>query len=178
MKATVQSPTIKASRTYSLPKQSQNTDSRVLRVMIFIFLDKCWESKVAMTLQEVRVNTNIPQHRLTDPADESLKKGYPAKERGRPPKASDPTIAADSAKINEATVKKQRGRPRKDSTAKTPPPKRKKKASLPSQAQPETMIAAGDEICDSSPPTPSPPRHRPPPKSPTQLSLSQVTATY
>ncbi len=95
----------------------------------------------------------------------SLKKGYPAKERGRPPKASDPTIAADSAKINEATVKKQRSRPRKDSTAKTPPPKRKKKASLPSQAQP---------ICDSSP---SPPRRRPPPKSPTQLSLSQVTAT-
>jgi len=74
-------------------------------------------------------------------------------------------------------VKKQRSRPRKDSTAKTPPPKRKKKASLPSQAQPETMIAAGDEICDSSPPTPSPPRRRPPPKSPTQLSLSQVTAT-
>lgn len=142
-----------------------------------VLLERCWESKVAMALQEVPVNTNVPQHQSTNPADESPKKGTPAKKRGRRPKASDPTIAADSAKINEAPVKKPRGRPRKDSTATTPLPKRKKKASLPAEAQVETAAPAGDEIYDSSPPTPSPPRRRSPPKSPAELPLSQTAAT-
>jgi len=140
-----------------------------------VLLETCWASKVAIALQEVPVNTNVPQHQPTNPADESPKKGTPAKKRGRRPNASDATIAADSAKINEAPVKKPRGRPRKDSTATTPLPKRKKKASSPAEAQVET--AAGDEIYDSSPPTPSPPQRRSPPKSPAQLLLSQTAAT-
>lgn len=147
------------------------------REAMIVLLEQCFESKVAMALQEVPVNANLPQAQPDHANNESPKKCSPAKKRGRPPKVSSSTTAADSDKKNDVPAKKPRGRPRKDLTAMTPPPKRKRKATSPTRAQAETAALAADDIYDSSPPTPSPPRRRSPPKSPAQLRLSQTAGT-
>lgn len=144
---------------------------------MIVLLQQCWESKVAMALQELPTNTSHPQAQHIEASNGSPKKSSPIKKRGRPPKVFDSTIVADSDMIKEPPVKKPRGRPRKDSTATTPPPKRKRKAASTSKAQAETATLAADDIYDSSPPTPSPPRRRSPPKSPAQLPLSQSAGT-
>ncbi|KAK4696309.1 hypothetical protein P7C71_g1588, partial [Lecanoromycetidae sp. Uapishka_2] len=146
------------------------------REAMIVLLEKCWESKVAMALQEVPANTSQPQVASVDLDERSSKANNAAKKRGRRTKVSDATFAT-SNKVDEPPVKKPRGRPRKDVTATTPPAKRKPKAASRTQDGAESAVLALDEIYDSSPPTPSPPRRRSPPKSPAPLPLSPSTIT-
>lgn len=140
------------------------------RESMIMVLEKCWESKMSMALQEVPANVSLPQPVAENTKTETLKETSPSKKRRRPPKNSD-LVAATA---DDITPKKPRGRPKKDPTATTPPKrKRKSKAALS-----EALVSAADEeIYDSSPPTPSPPRRRSPPKSPGQLQLSQPLGT-
>ena len=137
-----------------------------------VLLERCWESKVAMASEEVPVNANVPQHTTHTAVDEQSKGSSPAKKKGRPSKAAAAKVPS-AEEANNMTPKKPRGRPRKDSTATTSSPRRKRKVTSPKGSRAEAAALAGDEIYDSSPPTPSPPRRRSPPKSPGQLPLSQ-----
>lgn len=136
-------------------------------------LERCWQSKTSIALQEMTANVSLPQ-----PVKETIKTDIseqcsPSKKRGRPPKSPEP-IATNGTEDDNAPPKKPRGRPKKDPTA-TTPPKRKRKAK---PALSEAIVsAADDEIYDSSPPTPSPPRRRSPPKLPDQLPLSLPLGT-
>lgn len=139
------------------------------RKAMIMLLEKCWESKTSMALQEVPANVNMPPPVAETAKSEKLKATSPPKKRGRPPKTSNP-VAATADKADDLPPKKPRGRPKTDPTSTTPPRrKRKQKAPL-SEA---LVTDADDEIYDSSPPTPSPPKRRSPPKSPGQLQLSQ-----
>ena len=136
-----------------------------------VLLERCWESKVAMASEEVPVNAHVPQHTTHNAVDEQSKGSSPAKKKGRPSKAAAAKIPS-AEEANKIAPKKPRGRPRKDSTATTSSPRRKRKVTSPKGSRAEAAALAGDEIYDSSPPTPSPPRRRSPPKSPGQLPLS------
>ena len=146
------------------------------REAMIVLLERCWESKVAMALQEVPVNANVPRPTTHNAVDEQSKESSQAKKKGRPPKAA-AAKAPSAEKANNVTPEKPRGRPRKDSTATTSSPKQKRKATSPKRSWAEAAALAGDEIYDSSPPTPSPPSRRSRPKSPGQLPLSQSIAT-
>ena len=143
------------------------------RKAMITLLEKCWESKTSMALQEVPANVSIPPPAAKSTNAETLKPTSPPKKRGRPSKGSD-QVAAIAEKAHEVPPKKPRGRPKKEPTS-TTPPRRKRKAKAPlSEA---LVTGADDEIYDSSPPTPSPPKRRSPPKSPGQLQLSQPLET-
>ena len=143
------------------------------RKAMIMLLEKCWQSKTSMALQEVPANVSIPPPAAESTNAETLKQTSPPKKRGRPSKGSD-QVAAITEKANDVPPKKARGRPKKDPTS-TTPPRRKRKAKAPlSEA---LVTSADDEIYDSSPPTPSPPKRRSPPKSPGQLQLSQPLET-
>ena len=146
------------------------------REAMIVLLERCWESKVAMALEEVPVNANVPQPTTPNAVDEQSKGSGPAKKKGKPSKAAAAKVPS-AEEANDMTPKKSRGRPRKDSTATTSSPRRKRKATSPKGSRAEAAALAGDEIYDSSPPTPSPPRRRFPPKSPGQLPLSQSLGT-
>ena len=142
------------------------------REAMIVLLERCWESKVAMALQEVPVNMNPPQSAINEFGTKTVKVSNPVKKRGRPPKAA--ATRAQPAETTDEIAPKPRGRPRKDSTTTTcsPKSKRKRKSILPNGSLAEAAASIADEIYDSSPPTPSPPRRYSPPKSPSQLPIS------
>ena len=148
------------------------------REAMISLLEKCWENKQGQVLQEVPLNALLAQPNEGGPSGETTKttdpgetkSSSPAKKRGRPPKAALVEQAQDEP--TETKVKKPRGRPKKDSSATTPPPaKRKRKVSVKEKVE-TTTADVGDEIYDSSPPTPSPPRTRTPSKPAKTLNLS------
>ena len=143
------------------------------REVMITLLERCWESKTSIPLQEVPANVSMAPTVAENANTETSKQSSPSKKRGRPPKDSGQG-AATVEKADDVPPKKPRGRPKKDSTSVTPPKrKRKTKASL-SEA---LVTGTDDEIYDSSPPTPSPRKRRSPPKSPGQLQLSQPLET-
>lgn len=151
------------------------------REAMITLLERCWESKVTMALQEVPIDANIcrPPTGNVDAMDEKSKLKSPVKRKARPPKAAAaplPTLGEGA----DAPLKKPRGRPRKDSISTTTPTKRKRKLVSPNQssATATTAALATDEIYDSSPPTPSPPRRRSRTKPPPQLPLSQTVTDH
>lgn len=150
------------------------------REAMITLLERCWESKVSMALQEVPTGGNIcrPSTSKADAMDEESKQKSPAKRKGRPPKAV-AALPPTSEERADAPPKKPRGRPRKDSNSTSTPTKRKRKVGSPIQSSATATAAAlaADEIYDSSPPTPSPPRRRPRSKPPPQLPLSQTINT-
>ena len=136
-------------------------------------LERCWESERSLALQEVPANVNPPQPAAEITSTEMTKQTSPSKKRGRPPKNSN-LVAVAAGEPGDVPQKKPRGRPKKDPTNPTTPPRKQKRKAILSEA---LVSAADDEIYDSSPPTPSPPRRRSPPKSPGQLQLSQPLET-
>ena len=150
------------------------------REAMITLLERCWESKVSMALQEVPTGGNIcrPSTSKADAMDEESKQKGPAKRKGRPPKAV-AALPPTSEEGIDAPLKKPRGRPRKDSNSTSTPTKRKRTVVSPNKSSATATAAAlaADEIYDSSPPTPSPPRRRPRSKPPPQLSLSQIVST-
>ena len=150
------------------------------REAMITLLERCWESKVSMVLQEVPTDDNIcrPPTSNAHAMDEESKLKSPVKRKARPPKAAAalPPILGEGT---DAPLKKPRGRPRKDSNSTSAPTKRKRKvvSPNPSSATATTAALAADDIYDSSPPTPSPPRRRSRTKPPTQLPLSQTVST-
>ena len=143
------------------------------REAMIMLLERCWESKMSIPLQEVPANVSMPPAMAADTNTETSKPSNPHKQRGRPPKDSN-QVAATAEKIDDVPPKKPRGRPKKDPTS-TTPSKRKQKPKAPLS---EALVAdTDDEIYDSSPPTPSPPKRRSSPKSPGQLQLSQPLET-
>ncbi|CAF9943032.1 MAG: 5'-flap endonuclease [Alectoria fallacina] len=169
--ATNQMPNYKGFTDVQLSKEiaSYGFKSIKKRETMIMLLEKCWESKMSMALQEVPANVSLPQPVAENTNTETSKQTSPSKKRGRPPKSSDQVVAI-AGKVDGVTPKKPRGRPKKDPTA-TTPSKRKRKSKV---ALSDALVsAADDEIYDSSPPTPSPPRRHIPPKSPGQLPLSQ-----
>ena len=143
------------------------------REAMIMLLERCWESKMSIPLQEVPANVGMPPAMAANTNTETSKPSSPHKQRGRPPKDSN-QVAATAEKIDDVPSKKPRGRPKKDPTS-TTPPKRKQKTKAPLS---EALVAGtDDEIYDSSPPTPSPPKRRSSPKSPGQLQLSQPLET-
>ncbi|MCJ1456090.1 5'-flap endonuclease [Mycoblastus sanguinarius] len=145
------------------------------REAMISLLERCWDSKTSMALQEIPPNVNLSHPTVENTSGEIFKQGSPSKKRGRPPKFS---TATNISVVSDAPLKKPRGRPKKNPATIAAPAKRKRKTSTPRKANAEAEALAADEIYDSSPPTPSPPRRRSPPKSPGQLPLSQpLTAT-
>ena len=146
------------------------------REAMIVLLERCWESKVSIALQEVPANASIhqPTKGVSKILDEVAKERSPIEKKGRPLKA---TTTEVSEKTADAPPKKARGRPKKDSSIDITPGKRKRKASSPSRSNTATTATslAADEIYDSSPPTPSPPRRRSPSKLLRQLPLTQPT---
>ena len=143
------------------------------REAMIMLLERCWESKTSIPLQEVPGNVSMPPPMTANTNTNTSKSSSPPKQRGRPPKDSN-QVAVTAEKADDVPPKKPRGRPKKDPTSTTPPKrKRKTKASL-SEA---LVTGTDDEIYDSSPPTPSPPKRRSSPKSPGQLQLSQPLET-
>ena len=150
------------------------------REAMIMLLEKCWESKVSMALQEVPTNANKgqPSKGNVDAMKEISEQKCPAKKKGKPPKAA-ATLLLIPGEGADAPLKKPRGRPKKDTNSTSTPTKRKCKvdSANPSNATATAAALAGDEIYDSSPPTPSPPRRRPRSKPPSQLPLSQTIGT-
>ena len=150
------------------------------REAMITLLERCWESKVSMALQEVPTDGNIgrPPTSNVDAMNKKSKQKSPVKRKVRPSKAAAALlpILGEGA---DAPLKKPRGRPRKDSNSTSTPTKRKRKVSSPNQSSATATAAAlaADDIYDSSPPTPSPPRRRPRSKPPSQLPLSQTVST-
>ena len=136
-------------------------------------LEQCWHSKMSTALQEVPANVSLPQPVKEIINTDVSEQSSPSKKRGRPPRTLDPK-ATNGTEDDNAPPKKPRGRPKKDPTATTPPKRKRKAKPALSEA---LVLAADDEIYDSSPPTPSPPRRRSPPKSPDQLPLSLPLGT-
>ena len=135
------------------------------REAMIMLLERCWESKMSIPLQEVPGNMSMPPPVAADTNTDTSKLSSPPKQRGRRPKDSN-QVPATAEKADDVPSKKPRGRPKKDSTS-TTPPKRKRKTKAPlSEA---LVTGTDDEIYDSSPPTPSPPKRRSSPKSPVQL---------
>ena len=132
-------------------------------------LERCWESERSLALREVPANVNPPQPAADMTSAEMSKHTSPSKKRGRPPKNPN-LLAVGAGEAGDVPQKKPRGRPKKDPTNPTTPPRKQKRKAVLSEA---LVSAADEEIYDSSPPTPSPPRRRSPPKSPGQLQLSQ-----
>ena len=151
------------------------------REAMIILLERCWESKVSMALQEVPTDANIrqPSTSNVDAMNGESKQNSPAKKKRRPPKAAAALlpILGEGA---DAPLKKPRGRPRNAMNSTSTPTKRKRKVGSPNRSNTTaTAIAtavalAADDIYDSSPPTPSPPRRRPRAEPPSQLPLSQT----
>ena len=143
------------------------------REAMIMLLERCWDSKMSIPLQEVPANVSMPPAIAANTNTETSKPSSPHKQKGRPPKHSR-QVAATAEKIDDVPPKKPRGRPKKDPTS-TTPPKGKQKIKAPLS---EALVAGtDDEIYDSSPPTPSPPRRRSSPKSAGQLQLSQPLET-
>ena len=143
------------------------------REAMIMLLERCWDSKMSIPLQEVPANVSMPPAIAANTNTETSKPTSPHKQRGRPPKDSK-QVAATAVMIDDVPPKKPRGRPKKDPTS-TTPPKRKQQIKAPLS---EALVAGtDDEIYDSSPPTPSPPRRRSSPKSPGQLQLRQPLET-
>ena len=150
------------------------------REAMIVLLEKCWESKVSMALQEAPTNANIgqPSTSNVDAMKEESEQRRPAKKKGKTPKAA-ATLLPIPGEGADAPLKKPRGRPKKDTNSTSTPTKRKCKvdSAITSNAIATAAALAGDEIYDSSPPTPSPPRRRPRSKPPSQLPLSQTIGT-
>ena len=151
------------------------------REAMIMLLERCWESKISMALQEVPTDVNVcqPSTSNVDAKKEKSEQKDPAKKKGRPPKAAAAALLPVSKEGADAPLKKPRGRPRKDANATSTPPKRKRKVGSPdrSNATATEAALAADDIYDSSLPTPSPPRRRPRTKPPSQLPLSQAIGT-
>lgn len=143
------------------------------RKAMIILLERCWESKKSIALQEVPSNVSFPQPAKENINADVTEQSSPLNKRGRPPKVTNP-IAMNGAKDDNAPPKKPRGRPKKDPHATTPP---KRKAKAKPALSGAIVSPVDDEIYDSTPPTPSPPRRRSPPKSPDQLPLSLPLGT-
>ena len=134
-------------------------------------LERCWERKISMALQDAQANLKTAQPTKSFEEIEPMKKSSPGKKRGRPSK--DHTVSTVAINVTEdAPLKKPRGRPKKDPSDVTPKRKQNQKQSAADEFQPGTLEIAADEICDSSPPTPSPPRQRPSSRSSNQLQLT------
>ena len=143
------------------------------REAMIMMLERCWESKMSIPLQEVPANVSLPPPVPANTNTDTSKSSSPPKQRVRPPKNSN-QVAATAEKADGVPPKKPRGRPKKDPTS-TTPPKRKRKTKAPlSEA---LVTGTDDEIYDSSPPTPSPPKRRSSPQSSGQLQLSQPLET-
>ncbi len=147
------------------------------REAMIMLLERCWESKVSMALQEVPADVNNcqPSTSNVDAMNEESEQKGPAKKKGRPPKAA-AALLLFSEEGADAPPKKPRGRPRKDKDSTSTPTKRKRKVGSPKRSNATATAAAlaADDIYDSSPPTPSPPRRRPRSRPPSQLPLSQT----
>ena len=142
------------------------------RVAMIQLLEKCWESKISMARQEVEANLNSKPP--MDAAEVAVdKKSIPVKKRGRLPKS--PTVPATKQNTGEVPSKKPRGRPKKDAAGSSTPKKLKQKVNKTDGERLDAATIAGDEIYDSSPPTPSPSRRRSSSKSPRQLKLTEPT---
>ena len=150
------------------------------RESMIALLKECWKRK--MELQEALVDNAVVEYApesaiksaLIETNKDHAAAAAPAKKRVRPKKEAT-TGEKLNASVEKPSSKKARGRPRKDSSATSPPKRKARKATLP-QAQDVGAVTAGDEIYDSSPPIPSPPRRRSPPKSPKQLPLDEPAA--
>lgn len=139
------------------------------RQAMIALLEKCWESRRNKALQELPANISL--HKPTN-ADVGMisKQISPAKRRGRPQKNT--VVSVESTdKDKDLPLPKPRGRPKKDPTTASSLPT-KRKAETPFKAPSKAATEVGDEIYDSSPPTPSPPRRRSPTKLPKKLNLS------
>ena len=143
------------------------------REAMIMLLERCWESKMSIPLQEVPANVSMPPPMAPNTNTETSKPSSPPIQRGRPPKDSN-QVAATAEKVDDVPPKKPRGRPKKDPTSTTPPKRKQKTKAFLSEA---LVTGTDDEIYDSSPPTPSPPKRRSSPKSPGQLQLSQPLET-
>ncbi|KAL9638622.1 MAG: hypothetical protein Q9164_001429 [Protoblastenia rupestris] len=137
------------------------------RAAMISLLEKCWQSRRDMALQELPVNINVVPSAAGPTPRKIAENCSPVKKQGRPSKAA--TAAAKSTKPTDITPKKSRGRPRKDSSPARSPSNRTAKAKTQTKS---TNMDLGDEIYDSAPPTPSPPRRRTPTKPAKQLPLS------
>ena len=137
------------------------------RAAMISLLEKCWQSRRDMALQELPVNINVLPPAAGPTSRKLAENCSPVKNRRRPSKAA--TAAAKSTKPTDITPKKSRGRPRKDSSPTRSPSNRTAKAKTQIKL---TNMDLGDEIYDSAPPTPSPPRRRTPTKPAKQLPLS------
>ena len=150
------------------------------REAMIVLLERCWESKVSMALQEVPTDANICQPATcnVDAMNEESKQNCPAKKKRRPSKVAAALLPIPGEGA-DAPLKKPRGRPRKDTSSISTPTKRKRKVGSPNRSNATATAAAlaADDIYDSSPPTPSPPRRRPQSKPPSQLPLSQTIGT-
>ena len=148
------------------------------REAMISLLEKCWENQQSHVLQEVTSNALMSNPNQDLPSRQATKStglgetrpSNLAKAQGG---SSKPTALGDvQDKPTKTQSKRPRGRPKKDLSATTPPPaKRKRKISAKDMS--ETMkVDTGDEIYDSSPPTPSPPRRRTPSEPAKSLTLS------
>ena len=142
------------------------------RAAMIQLLEKCWESKISMARQEVEANLNskLPGDAAGDAVE---KNSISAKKNGRLPKS--PAVSATKQNTGEVPSKKPRGRPKKDAVGSSTPKKLKQKVNTTNGERLDAVAIVGDEIYDSSPPTPSPPRRRSSSKSPRQLKLTEPT---
>ena len=147
------------------------------RIAMITLLEQCWVSKVSMALQEVEANLKYPPESSGNTGKEEPKQKNSSAKRGRPPKRAD-FAATLSEDITAVPQKKPRGRPKKDPKANNTSPKANRNIDTTIQVHPEPPAPVADEICDSSPPTPTAPRRRSSAsKSPGQLRLSQPIRT-
>ena len=142
------------------------------RETMILLLERCWESKMSIPLQEVPANVSMPPAVAANTNTETSKSSSPPKQRR--PSNDYNQVVTTAEQVDGLPPKRPRGRPKKDPTSK-PPPKRKQKSKAPlSEA---LVTGTDDEIYDSTPPTPSPPKRRSSPKSPGQLQLNQPLET-